>query len=430
MSKDASDESFSNIGEDTTPSPMHSANKDLTFDEMAEFRAPAAQSPGFWGCVSSPVSENVESCAPRTQNRSAGMPMISMQPSVPLFADFQCCHEAPLQSMPLCKPLIPECSPANFIGSCGVDQVQYHGANACSIFCQESQGSKTPNQSVTFSDFMIDASEQQQVLAVTYVPGLGHLHEEQDREHTEVELEATGINYHGQWLGREKHGEGSLSFPDGRTYKGTFSHDLAHGRGTLVMASGAMLEGDWVHGRAEGRGRYSCRGVIYEGEWRNDEKHGRGYETWPDGSSYRGDYLRNLRHGAGTWQTKGGAIYEGQFFEDTMQGEGNYRFADGHTYQGKWINGQQSGYGVIEYPNGFRYEGSFLNNKKDGEGSAQWPDGRAYRGQWKCGLQHGVGLCRDSEGFEEKRQCQNGRIVPGTHGAPNESKGQLALRSP
>lgn len=61
----------------------------------------------------------------------------------------------------------------------------------------------------------------------------------------------------GQWFCGKLHGEGIISWPDGRRYEGQFRQSVYHGPGKLeVPAAGGVTiyEGAWKNGKLEGKG--------------------------------------------------------------------------------------------------------------------------------------------------------------------------------
>lgn len=61
----------------------------------------------------------------------------------------------------------------------------------------------------------------------------------------------------GQWLCGKMHGEGALTWNDGKRYIGHFRHNEYQGLGRLEVPSAAgcnVYEGYWKKGKLEGRG--------------------------------------------------------------------------------------------------------------------------------------------------------------------------------
>ena len=61
----------------------------------------------------------------------------------------------------------------------------------------------------------------------------------------------------GQWFCGKLHGEGVLTWNDGRRFKGQFSRNVYQGFGRLEVPSGndmTIYEGMWKNGKLEGKG--------------------------------------------------------------------------------------------------------------------------------------------------------------------------------
>ena len=60
----------------------------------------------------------------------------------------------------------------------------------------------------------------------------------------------SGAIYTGQWLSGQRHGVGSIIWPDGSKYSGEWRNDKANGKGELKHRNGDVYSGDWVDARA------------------------------------------------------------------------------------------------------------------------------------------------------------------------------------
>jgi len=76
-----------------------------------------------------------------------------------------------------------------------------------------------------------------------------------------------------------RHGDGILSWPDGRQYSGEFRHGVFEGRAVMI----------WPDGRR------------YVGQYADNAKEGNGLFTWPDGRRYCGQWGLGKRHGKGLY---------------------------------------------------------------------------------------------------------------------------------
>ena len=104
-----------------------------------------------------------------------------------------------------------------------------------------------------------------------------------------------------------KHGQGTLTFSDGRKYEGEWQHDKKHGQGTFTYANGRKYEGEWQHDKKHGQGTFTyANGRKYEGEWQHDKMHGQGTFTNANGGTYVGEFRQGNMHGKGTFTKKNG----------------------------------------------------------------------------------------------------------------------------
>mmetsp|Transcript_33844 Transcript_33844/g.105108 ORF Transcript_33844/g.105108 Transcript_33844/m.105108 type:complete len:527 (+) Transcript_33844:96-1676(+) len=111
-----------------------------------------------------------------------------------------------------------------------------------------------------------------------------------------------GSTYEGQFLGRDRHGWGKITWASGDCYEGQFQCSAMHGQGALRWDTG----------------------VAYSGQWQSNELGPAGTMKWPDGRQYRGHFLDGEKHG-----------------------EGRLTWPDGRSYTGQWSGGLQDGYGFI-----------------------------------------------------------------------------------
>lgn len=72
--------------------------------------------------------------------------------------------------------------------------------------------------------------------------------------------------YIGEFVDDQRHGQGTLIFPDGEKYIGEFLYDEKNGYGTNIFPNGDE----------------------YKGEWKDDKFHGKGTKTYSDGTVEEG----------------------------------------------------------------------------------------------------------------------------------------------
>jgi hypothetical protein len=175
-----------------------------------------------------------------------------------------------------------------------------------------------------------------------------------------------GQVYEGSWRVGHQEGQGSLSYPDGSEFIGSFDNGIRK-KGILRTAGGTELSGIWKNGKLTGEG--SAR--------------------WPDGSSYAGAWRDGKFHGFGTFRA-------GAKSNAYVSGEG---WKKGSSYTGDWRNGARQGSGTFTYADGKVFSGEWLQNSPNGRpGTLKWPDGSRFRGNWEKGQIMGDGLFVDRFG--------------------------------
>eukprot|EP00927_Polykrikos_kofoidii_P086527 TRINITY_DN9725_c0_g1_i5.p1 TRINITY_DN9725_c0_g1~~TRINITY_DN9725_c0_g1_i5.p1 ORF type:complete len:493 (+),score=69.07 TRINITY_DN9725_c0_g1_i5:98-1576(+) len=126
-------------------------------------------------------------------------------------------------------------------------------------------------------------------------------------------MKSDEVSYEGSYLGHMKHGAGRLRTST-FTYDGHFQCDHKHGNGVLT----------WDDGRQ------------YRGQFEAGKFHGAAVMTWPDGRKYCGQYGEDRKHGDGTFSWQDGRRYQGQWVVGKRHGIGIYTNAKGVTRTGVW----------------------------------------------------------------------------------------------
>ncbi|XP_072541786.1 alsin isoform X2 [Salminus brasiliensis] len=178
--------------------------------------------------------------------------------------------------------------------------------------------------------------------------------------------------YSGRWVSGKPHGKGTLKWPDGRVYCGTFKNGLEDGFGDYMMPNKTFnkydrYKGHWKEGKMNGFGTYwYATGEVYEGSFQDNQRHGHGMLSSgrlasPSSSSvFIGHWLHDKRNGYGV-------------FDDITKGE---------KYMGMWVEDQRQGSGVVVTQFGLYYEGAFSNNKMMGNGLLLCDDDTAFEGEF------------------------------------------------
>lgn len=213
----------------------------------------------------------------------------------------------------------------------------------------------------------------------------------------------TSAEYDGHWLNGERHGFGSMKWPDGATYQGEWQANKAWGKGRFQHCDGDMYTGLWRANMAHGKGIYTHRdGTTYKGSFVDDLQEGHGIESWPDKAMFEGTFKRGKKNGSGVYSWPDQSQYMGEWDDNQINGYGCYIGSDGRKFHGKWKASAMHGCGRYNWIDGRTYAGQYESDQKDGFGTFIWADGRRYEGFWKKGGQHGQGrLCHEGvHGFE------------------------------
>lgn len=180
-------------------------------------------------------------------------------------------------------------------------------------------------------------------------------------------------------------GQGTLTFPNGRTlrgnwlngklngageelfnrnlYRGQWRDGQRHGRGMFLSNRGTTYEGAWVEGKRHGYGVATyANHVRYEGMWQADQRHGFGEEIRPNRTRYRGEWLNDMRHGSGVETHANGGSFEGEWVEDHALGTGTLTQPSGVQISGVWTGSNISN-GLVVFPDGMQYAGPIYTRK-------------------------------------------------------------------
>ncbi|XP_060786136.1 alsin isoform X2 [Neoarius graeffei] len=177
--------------------------------------------------------------------------------------------------------------------------------------------------------------------------------------------------YTGRWLSGKPHGSGTLKWPDGRVYYGTFKNGLEDGFGDCMMPNKSF-------------NRYD----RYKGHWKEGKMHGFGTYWYATGEVYEGSFQENLRHGhgmmsSGRLASSSSSVFVGQWVHDKKTGYGVLdNITQGEKYMGMWLEDQRQGAGVVVTQFGLYYEGEFSNNKMMGTGFLLCDDDTSFEGEF------------------------------------------------
>ena len=69
------------------------------------------------------------------------------------------------------------------------------------------------------------------------------------------------------------HGEGELTYEDGRKYEGAYYNDQKHGHGKYTWPNGKSYDGQWKNGKQHGHAIFtSSTGESRKGYWENGDR--------------------------------------------------------------------------------------------------------------------------------------------------------------
>jgi hypothetical protein len=234
-------------------------------------------------------------------------------------------------------------------------------------------------------------------------------------------------------------GQGSLLFPSGERWEGTFSNNLLHGKSqstkyfplppssrpstsascTAQSSQQPALRGDYITsafnngepvGAAEGQLRYRG-GHVYVGPLLDGVPHGEGVITFSDGETFKKVFDKGAYEA--TRKFSNGCTYSGpMYITDPHGAQGTFTFADamvvtgtfdrgrfsaskfiegrGH-YAGSWWCGALDAQGELKCIDGSHYIGEFADDLYQGRGDLSLSNGDKYSGEFKGGRYHGTG---------------------------------------
>jgi len=145
--------------------------------------------------------------------------------------------------------------------------------------------------------------------------------------------------YVGEEIDGKRHGQGTVTYSNGKKYVGEFKNGKKHGQGTQTWSNGKKYVGEFKNGKRNGQGTMTYSdGRKYVGGVKNGRWHGKGVSTALDGQR---------------WYT----LYDGEWKKGKKHGQGKLvvtKIDDDGTLLGKWGIGKWKGLTVI---------GEFKNNR-------------------------------------------------------------------
>ncbi|KAI6223653.1 Kinase domain-containing protein [Aphelenchoides fujianensis] len=181
--------------------------------------------------------------------------------------------------------------------------------------------------------------------------------------------------YEGAWLDLEPNGRGTLTWPDGRQYRGAFKRAEIDGLGEMFMNAKKNESSELATSQS---GSSLVTSIFYS-------------------------HPRDVADSC-SW-------LKGRFRKGRLNGLGTAMFLNGDTYEGYWTNGMMNGYGVLR-TNDRLYVGAFKDNQKHGYGVLSSTRER-YLGQWESGQQEGKGALITIDGVFHEGVFEGGKFVNG-----------------
>lgn len=211
-------------------------------------------------------------------------------------------------------------------------------------------------------------------------------------------------------------------------YEGEMVGGLPHGRGTLVYPTGLMFEGSFVQGREVGWGVLSDADdePIFAGEILDGLPHGMCTYFFSNGDVYAGGWRHGLMHGRGSLSLASGGGYEGGWVDGARSGTGTQEYADGSIFTGGWRAGQRHGRGELIAASGLRYRGAWVVDVMEGKGVVDFPgDGGHYEGSLRAGQREGRGTYTFAAGQQVSGRWADDVLAPepvaGGSGTPDRA---------
>jgi hypothetical protein len=193
-----------------------------------------------------------------------------------------------------------------------------------------------------------------------------------------------GRKYVGGWKDGKPNGQGTLTYPNGVKYGGDWKDGKKHGQGTMILLNGTNYVGEFFNGKALNGEIYDNSGNIIaryvNGEMVQISKKGVLFERKRNVNGKWGWY-DNEDIGIGPSRGK----YVGEIENGLPNGQGTQISNAGFNYEGDWKDGERHGTGKITFSNGEIYQGEFKYHKRHGKGVYTYPDGRYMIGEWLGG---------------------------------------------
>jgi hypothetical protein len=139
-------------------------------------------------------------------------------------------------------------------------------------------------------------------------------------------------------------------------------------QGGVFDTAGARYDVTMVQGRISGEGSVKYpNGDTYTGSFKDGQRDGKGHAAYANGDQFEGDYRNDRPDGNGIFLARDRSQYQGAWKDGKFDGDGAMTFALGGHYEGAWKAGKFDGKGVLTYAgSGRRIEGEFEDGRVRG----------------------------------------------------------------
>ncbi len=184
--------------------------------------------------------------------------------------------------------------------------------------------------------------------------------------------------YKGQIVNKIPNGDGVYVFSNGARYDGEFRNGVAHGRGVYISGNDTRYEGVFRNGSIVRGTIQFPDGGSYEGTFsqkgQNNGKpssrpSGQGTFEFANGDVYQGEFFAGQPFGNGTLRRSNGTVCRGEFYNQNLNANNAVcEFPNGATYRGELKGGvPHDNNGVLIGPRGERFQGRFRDGQPVGE---------------------------------------------------------------
>ena len=138
-----------------------------------------------------------------------------------------------------------------------------------------------------------------------------------------------------------QNGPGIYDDSKGNKYIGNFKDGNRHGEGSMTWEDGHTYKGQWVNNKMHGKGTYKTNLFTYTGNFKEGSMTGQATLKYTNGGTYTGNIKEGAKEGQGTQKFPNGAIYTGEWKNNMMHGWGKLIDSKGNMFIGQFINNKQ-----------------------------------------------------------------------------------------